>query len=79
MVFLYDPQSKKASATWKSPQYPRKQEFRQARSKKVLLEVFFDIQIIVHLKFITEGRSVNKELYVDIIRCLRKLIRKKRA
>lgn len=77
--FLYDPQSKRASATWKSPQSPRKQKFRQDRSKgKVMLEVFFDIQGIVHLEFIPEGRTVNKELYVEILRRLRESIRKKR-
>ncbi|GFS85168.1 hypothetical protein TNCV_4223071 [Trichonephila clavipes] len=31
--FLYDPQSERASATWKSPQSPRKQKFRQDRSR----------------------------------------------
>ncbi|PRD30728.1 UNVERIFIED_CONTAM: hypothetical protein NCL1_25533 [Trichonephila clavipes] len=47
--------SKTALATWKSPRSPRKQKFCHDRSKgKVMLKVFFNIQGIVLLKFISE-------------------------
>lgn len=53
LCFLYDPQSKRASAKWKSPQSPRKQKFHQYRSENtVMLEIFFVVQGIVHLQFI---------------------------
>lgn len=77
--YLYDPQSKRQSSEWKSPRSPRKQKFRADRSKgKVMLEVFFDIKGIVHFEFIPEGRTVNKNLYVEILRRLRDSIRRKR-
>ena len=62
--FLYYPQSKRILAMWKSPQSPLKQKFCQNRSKgKVILEViFFNIQGIMHLEFIPEECTVNKEL-----------------
>ncbi|GFV00685.1 hypothetical protein TNCV_1385061 [Trichonephila clavipes] len=42
-------------------QSPRKRKFHQDCSiEKVILEVFFDIQGIVHLESITEKRTVNK-------------------
>ena len=54
-------------------------KFRRDRSKgKVMLEVFFDSQGIVHYEFIPEGRTVNKEMYVEILRRLRDAIRRKR-
>ncbi|GFU43643.1 hypothetical protein TNCV_4483181 [Trichonephila clavipes] len=45
---------------------------------KVMQQVFFDIQGILHLVFISEGYTVNKETYVDILSHLRESIRKKR-
>ncbi|GFX63965.1 hypothetical protein TNCV_41411 [Trichonephila clavipes] len=57
----------------------RKQKFRQYHPKrKVMREVFFDIQGIVNPELILEGRIVNKK-YVDIMRCLLESIRKKRT
>lgn len=38
-----------------------------------MLGIFFDIQGIVYLEFIPKGCTVNIELYVDILRCLRSL------
>ena len=77
--YLYDPQSKRQSSEWKSPSSPRKQKFRADRSKgKVMLEVFFDSKGIVHFEFIPEGRTVNKIIYVEILRRLRDAIQRKR-
>ncbi|GFX42763.1 mariner Mos1 transposase [Trichonephila clavipes] len=70
---------RRASAPWQSPQSTRKQKFCQDRSKgKVILEVFFNIQGTVHVEFIPEECTVNKELYVTILRCLRESIRRNR-
>ena len=50
--FLYDPQPKRQSSTWKSPGSPRQKSFRTNQSKgKVMLEVFFDIQSLIHFEF----------------------------
>lgn len=77
--YLYDPLPKRRSSEWKSPQSPRKQKFRLNRSKgKVMLEVFFDCKGIVHYEFIPQGRTVNKDMYVDILKRLREAVRQKR-
>ncbi|GFX16847.1 hypothetical protein TNCV_2518251 [Trichonephila clavipes] len=63
---------------WKSPRSPRKQKYRQVRSKeKVMMKVFLDIQGIVHLKYVPEGCPVNKTSYVDILHRSRESIRTK--
>ncbi|GFS88520.1 hypothetical protein TNCV_1461531 [Trichonephila clavipes] len=69
----------RALATWKSPQSPPKQKFLQkiVLEGKVKLVVFFGIQGIVHLRFIPDERTANKELYVDILCRLRVPIQKK--
>lgn len=77
--FLYDPQTKRQSAEWKSKNSPRKQKFRLDRSRgKVMLEVFFDYSGLIHYEFIPEGRTINKQLYTEILKRLRDAIRQKR-
>lgn len=77
--FLYDPQTKRQSSEWKSKTSPRREKFRLDKSKgKVMLEVFFDHKGLIHYEFIPEGQTVNKELYLEILRRLRDAIRRKR-
>ncbi|GBL93422.1 hypothetical protein AVEN_219528-1 [Araneus ventricosus] len=45
---------------------------------KVMLEVFFDYDSVIHSEFIPEGQTVNKELYLEILKRLRDAIRRKR-
>ena len=76
--FLYDPQQKQQSITWKTPVSPRQKKPRQDKSKgKVMLELFFDSTGIVHTEFIPEGAAVNKTRYKKILGCLRDWIRRK--
>ncbi|KAJ4443386.1 hypothetical protein ANN_05054 [Periplaneta americana] len=77
--YLYDPVPKRQSSEWKSKTSPRKQKFPRDTSKgKVMLEVFFDSQGLIHHEFIPEGRTVTKELYVEILRRPRDAVRRKR-
>ncbi|KAJ4451482.1 hypothetical protein ANN_02945 [Periplaneta americana] len=77
--YLYDPVPKRQSSEWKSKTSPRKQQFPRDTSKgKVMLEVFFDSQGLIHHEFIPEGRTVTKELYVEILRRFRDAVRRKR-
>ncbi|KAJ4449017.1 hypothetical protein ANN_00411, partial [Periplaneta americana] len=77
--YLYDPVPKRQSSEWKSKTSPRKQKFPRDTSKgKVMLEVFFDSQGLIHHEFIPEGRTVTKELYVEILRRFRDVVRRKR-
>ncbi|KAJ4441895.1 hypothetical protein ANN_11755 [Periplaneta americana] len=70
---------KRQSSEWKSKTSPRMQKFPRDTSKgKVMLEVFFDSQGLIYHEFIPEGRTVTKELYVEILRRLRDAVRRKR-
>jgi hypothetical protein len=41
------------------------------------LEVFFDVQGLIHYELIPEGHTVNKETYVEILKCMRDAMRRK--
>ena len=67
-VFEYDPKTKRQSRERKSYGSPRPMKARKSKSKvKVMLIVFFDIQGIVHFKFLHQGQTVNQTLYKEII------------
>ena len=58
---------------------PRPKKARQVRSNlKVLLTVFFDCRGAVHHEFLPQGRTVNKEYYLQAMRNLREAICQKR-
>lgn len=78
-VYGYDVETKAQSSQWKSPEEPRPKKARQVRSNvKVLLTVFFDYNGLVHQEFLPQGRTVNKEYYLEVMRRLREAIRRKR-
>ncbi|UYV65531.1 hypothetical protein LAZ67_3004610 [Cordylochernes scorpioides] len=78
-VYGYDVETKAQSSQWKLPHEPRPKKARQVRSNvKVLLTVFFDCRGVVHHEFLPQGRTVNKEYYLQVLRNLREAIRQKR-
>ncbi|UYV60716.1 hypothetical protein LAZ67_1002020, partial [Cordylochernes scorpioides] len=78
-VYGYDVETKAQSSQWKLPHEPRPKKARQVRSNvKVLLTVFFDCRGVVHHKFLPQGKTVNKEYYLQVMRNLREAIRQKR-
>ncbi|UYV75280.1 hypothetical protein LAZ67_12003281 [Cordylochernes scorpioides] len=78
-VYGYDVENKAQSSQWKLPHEPRPKKARQVRSNgKVLLTVFFDCRGVVHHEFLPQGRTVNKEYYLQVMRNLREAIRQKR-
>ncbi|UYV65545.1 hypothetical protein LAZ67_3004659 [Cordylochernes scorpioides] len=78
-VYGYDVETKAQSSQWKLPHEPRPKKARQVRSNvKVLLTVFFDFRGVVHHEFLPQGRTVNKEYYLQVMRNLREAIRQKR-
>ncbi|UYV78708.1 hypothetical protein LAZ67_16002504 [Cordylochernes scorpioides] len=78
-VYCYDVENKAQSSQWKLPHEPRPKKARQVRSNvKVLLTVFFDCRGVVHHEFLPQGRTVNKEYYLQVMRHLREAIRQKR-
>ncbi|UYV82755.1 hypothetical protein LAZ67_22000747 [Cordylochernes scorpioides] len=78
-IYGYDVETKAQSSQWKLPHEPRPKKARQVRSNvKVLLTVFFDCRGVVHHEFLPQGRTVNKEYYLQVMRNLREAIRQKR-
>ncbi|UYV69816.1 hypothetical protein LAZ67_7000859 [Cordylochernes scorpioides] len=78
-VYGYDMETKAQSSQWKLPHEPRSKKARQVRSNvKVLLTVFFDCRGVVHHEFLPQGRTVNKEYYLQVMRNLHEAIRQKR-
>ncbi|UYV71132.1 RAD54L2 [Cordylochernes scorpioides] len=78
-VYGYDVETKAQSSQWKLPHEPRPKKVRQVRSNvEVLLTVFFDFRGVVHHEFLPQGRTVNKEYYLQVMRNLREAIRQKR-
>jgi hypothetical protein len=45
---------------------------------KVMLVVFFDWKGIIHHKFVSYGQMVNKQLYQEVLVCLRDAVHRKR-
>ncbi|UYV63887.1 hypothetical protein LAZ67_2005888 [Cordylochernes scorpioides] len=79
-VYGYDVETKAQSSQWKLPHEPRPKKARQVRSNvKVLLTVFFDCRGVVYHEFLPQGRKVNKEYYLQVMRNLREAIRQKRT
>jgi hypothetical protein len=77
-VYDYDLETKQQSSRWKSSDSPWPKTARQVRSNvKCMLIFFFDIQGIVHKKFVTPGQTVNGKIYCDGLKRLRKGIRRK--
>ena len=77
-VYSYDIEAKAQTSQWKRPEEPRPIKACQVRSNvKVLLTVFFDCNGLVHHEFFPQGRTVNKEYYLEDIRRLRETIRQK--
>ena len=61
-VYGYDIETKVQSFQWKRPVEPRTKKARQVRSNvKVLLNVSFDCNAVVHPEFLPQARTVNKE------------------
>jgi hypothetical protein len=78
-VYEYDPEPKVQSSQWKHSSPPKPKKAQRMQSKvKVLLTVFFDYRGIVHHSYAPEGQTINKEYYLEVIRHLRDVVRRKR-
>ena len=77
-VYGYDVETKAQSSQWRHTESPGPKKARQVRSNvKVLLTVLFDYHGVVHQEFLPQGRTVNKEYYLEVMCRLREAIRKK--
>ena len=74
-MYGYDIENKTQSSQWKGPEEPRPKKAHQIWSNvKVLLTVFFDCNGVVHHELLPQGRMVNKQYYLEVMRRLREAI-----
>ena len=78
-VYQYDPEIKYKSNEWRPSLEgsPRKAK-RSRSSMKVMLTVFWDTEGVILTDFLTQGNTMNKERYSELILSLRTEYRKKR-
>lgn len=73
--FKYDPETKRQSATWKSPSSPKAKKLRFSKSRiKTMFICFYDSKGIVHREFVPYGQTVNGEYYLGVMERLWKRI-----
>jgi len=79
-VYQYDPETKRQSAQWKTPNSPQPKKFRWSKSRvKKMLLTFFDIRGIVHYEFVPTGQTVNQVYYLAVLERLHEKVRWKRS
>jgi len=76
-IFQYDPETKRQSMDWKSPQFPRKKKARMSKSKFKAMIIFFDIQGVIYIDWVTEGQTVNQVYYKNVLTTLRERVRRR--
>ena len=77
--YSFDPLLKSQSAEWHTPNSPRPTKAIRSRAALKLLHcVFFDFQGVLLNYSMPRGQTVNGDVYLDILRKLRRAIRDKR-
>jgi hypothetical protein len=78
-VFLYTPESKAKSITWKHPHSPVKKKFKTVQSSgKVMAAVFWDVHRILLVDFTPPGSTINAAVYQETLKTLKEAIQCKR-
>jgi hypothetical protein len=63
----------------KQATFPRPKKVHMSKSQmKTMLITFFDIKGNVHSEFIPQGQTVNQAYYMDVLKRLREVVRRKR-
>ncbi|RLU15332.1 hypothetical protein DMN91_012326 [Ooceraea biroi] len=70
-VYGYDPETKAQSSQWATREKSRPKKARQSQSNvKAMLTVFFDQEGVVHHEYAPQGRTTNKEYYLEVLKRL---------
>ncbi len=78
-ILAYDPSSRQVTCEWLFRGQKRTNKPRSGlRTQRLMLVVFFDIRGIVHREFTPRGLGVRGHLYLDILRHLRRAMRRRR-
>ena len=76
-VFQYDPETKRQSQQWFTPNSPRPKKARMSKSKiKTMLITFFDQKGLVHHEFVPQGQTVNQHFYQEVLKRLNDRVRR---
>ncbi len=76
---VLEPEQKQQSLQWVDKKATRsKKALRARQAKKTMMEVFFDDQGVVHLKFLPPKMTVTAKVYIGILSCLCEANRRKR-
>ncbi len=68
VVFAYNLERKCQCATWVGPRSPNAKEVRFEKSRiRTMLVAFFDSRGLIHKEFVPTGRTVNPNLYKDVL------------
>jgi hypothetical protein len=66
--FMYDPETKRQSATFLSPKKPKAQKVRMQKLRvKTMLTAIFYVKGIIHHKSVPEKQAVNGEFHKEAI------------
>ncbi|GFU67138.1 mariner Mos1 transposase [Trichonephila clavipes] len=77
--FQYDPETKRQSNEWHTPQSPGQKKARMSKSRmKTTLIAFFDKNGVVHSEFVPEGQTVNGAFYVEVLKRLKRWVNRVR-
>ena len=64
---------------WKHTFSPRPEKARMTKSQeKAIVIPFFDYQGLIHVEWVPEGQSVNKEYCLEVLRKFRERLGKKK-
>ena len=69
-AYGYNPESKFQSSQWKHLESPRPIKAQVCSNVKVMLTYFFNSCGIMHHEYAPEGQTINKEYYLEVLRCL---------
>jgi hypothetical protein len=71
-IFQYDPETKRQLSHWKTPTSPRMKKAKMRKLKvKAMMIIFFNIRGSVMIEWISEGQTVNKDYYLEVLTKLR--------
>ena len=78
-IFQYDPETKRQSMHWKSPQSPRKKKAHMSKFKfKAMMIVFFDIRGVIYIDWVPEDQTVNQVYYKNVLTTLHECVQRRR-
>ena len=75
----YEPESKKRSMQWRHTTSPKPKKFKLQKSAgKIMATVFWDAQGLLLVDFLSKGKTINSEAYIETLKKLRARIRRAR-